>query len=160
MALHSSSKVILFRGSSSDEDSGAKDKYTELLQNDHESVESIPVLEHRYLLTPENTDQIVHARPGYSALIFTSKNAVKALAQAASQWIEQTSCETNDGDKAAREEAWTRFLQLPVFVVGKATASACRSLLYSSDRSADIRGQDTGKATAMLPQILEFCRDE
>ncbi|KAJ2232110.1 uroporphyrinogen-III synthase [Coemansia sp. RSA 485] len=160
LPLHKSSNVVLFRDSSSDDNNSgsANDKYTELLQKDHHSVQSIPVLEHEFLLTPTNIQQLVDAQPGYTALLFTSKNSVKALSKAAAQWIEQPDNCSNGTETPTRKDVWARFLQLPVFVVGKATASTCRSLLYSSESTADIRGEDTGKATAMLPRIIEYCK--
>ncbi|KAJ2697508.1 uroporphyrinogen-III synthase [Coemansia sp. IMI 203386] len=160
LPLHKSSNVVLFRDSSSDDNNSgsANDKYTELLQKDHHSVQSIPVLEHEFLLTSTNIQQLVDAQPGYTALLFTSKNSVKALSKAAAQWIKQLEDSSDDTEAPTRKDVWARFLQLPVFVVGKATASTCRSLLYSSDSTADIRGEDTGKATAMLPRIIEYCK--
>ncbi|KAJ2870796.1 uroporphyrinogen-III synthase, partial [Coemansia asiatica] len=158
---YSQTKVILFRDSSSDDDIRVKDKYTELLQTEHISVQSIPVLELQFLLTPETIDQLVKVQPKYSAIIFTSKNSVKALNRAATRWIEQPKGNIDDDRQMQeRKDTWARFLELPVFVVGKATASVCRSLLYSSgSTAADIRGQDAGKAANVLPQITEFCRD-
>ncbi|KAI7823994.1 tetrapyrrole biosynthesis, uroporphyrinogen III synthase [Kickxella alabastrina] len=149
------SSVILFR------DGNSSNAYTELLEQDHASVENVVVLEHQDLITTETISDLVGPDQQFAAILFTSQNAVKALSRAANTWLAM--CDI-DGAACNRKQAWARFLNRPVFVVGRATGSTCRDLLYGSAQlgddhsvTADIRGQDAGRATVMLPEIIDFC---
>lgn len=129
--------VILFR------DNSESDVYTEMLQEDHDIVESIAVLDHKNLLTEQNLQDVVDSRNSFSAIIFSSQNAVKALSQKILA--------------SAKRKQLLKFINSrPIFVVGKATASACYKYLSST---ADIRGAGSGCAAALLPKILEFGRE-
>ncbi|KAJ2863129.1 uroporphyrinogen-III synthase [Coemansia erecta] len=145
------SAAILFR------DKAKGDKYTDPLLNDHCAVESIPVLEHKYLLDAQSIQDVVdtHLSDGgrFASLMFTSGNAVRALAQAVDSWLSE--------DKGnSRREQWQRILDLPIFVVGQKTQAVCRALLFPGcgETVGDIRRPEFGCATAMLPQLVEFSR--
>ncbi|KAJ2805666.1 uroporphyrinogen-III synthase [Coemansia guatemalensis] len=97
-------------------------------------------------------------------MILTSQNAVHALNEVVNRWInEKTNSHgkvlKTDEIKVYRQARWKKLLDLPVFVVGQATGSACLSLLFEgrSRNSCDIRGEKTGKASALLPELLGFC---
>ncbi|KAJ2303776.1 uroporphyrinogen-III synthase [Coemansia sp. RSA 2706] len=154
MAGDERSAVILFR----DQDRG--DSYSKLLQESHAAVETIPVLDHRYLLAAADIADIIHRHShdtNYSAIIFTSQNAVKALAGAAAEWQSQPDTSMEQADRAAE---WRRFLALPIFVVGKATAAACSAHLLDHSAASDIRGDQCGQAAVLLPEIIRFCRQQ
>ncbi|KAJ2801533.1 uroporphyrinogen-III synthase [Coemansia guatemalensis] len=155
------SAVVLFR------DPTRGDTYKAALQEDHDIIESIAVLEHQNLLTCSDISNIVNEHlfgREFAAMIFTSQNAIHALNEAVNQWInEKTNSHgevlKTDEIKVYRRARWKKLLDLPVFVVGQATGSACLSLLFEgrSRNSCDIRGEKTGKASALLPELLEFC---
>ncbi|KAJ2747787.1 uroporphyrinogen-III synthase [Coemansia sp. BCRC 34301] len=84
----------------------------------------------------------------FAAIVFTSQNAVQALNRALAKWIA----------KEGRRERWLGLISLPVFVVGGATGTLCRSTLLSCLPHADVRGERAGGAGAMLPEITEFCQ--
>ncbi|KAJ2159236.1 uroporphyrinogen-III synthase [Coemansia sp. RSA 552] len=148
MASVARSAVILFRS----QERG--DSYARELRPHHSIVESVAVLEHQCLLTAADVEQAIGSGDDeVAAVIFTSQNAVSALSHAAAQWIGQAS-----GPRAVdREARWRRFLARPIFVVGRATAAACRTLLLGGC-GGDIRGEESGQATVLLPEILQFCR--
>ncbi|KAJ1799751.1 hypothetical protein LPJ59_001610 [Coemansia sp. RSA 2399] len=145
------SAAILFR------DKAKGDKYTDPLLDDHCAVESIPVLEHKYLLDAQSIQDVVDTHSsdggGFASLMFTSGNAVRALAQAVDLWL-------SEGKENNRREEWQRILDLPIFVVGQKTQAVCRSLLFPGcdETVGDIRRPEFGCATAMLPQLVEFSR--
>ncbi|KAJ1717899.1 hypothetical protein LPJ61_007065, partial [Coemansia biformis] len=83
MTMTTQSAVVLFR------DPARGESYIGALAADHGTVECIPVLEHRGLLSATDVERIVGEHTGgkeFAALIFTSQNAVHALSQAASEW--------------------------------------------------------------------------
>ncbi|KAJ1718090.1 uroporphyrinogen-III synthase, partial [Coemansia biformis] len=52
------------------------------------------------------------------------------------------------------------FLSTPIFAVGRATGETCRSQLHGGwVDSCDIRGEESGNATTLLPEIIRFCRE-
>ncbi|KAI8321798.1 tetrapyrrole biosynthesis, uroporphyrinogen III synthase [Martensiomyces pterosporus] len=140
-----------------------EDPYTELLRSDHLLVESIPAIEHKDVLTAQALDSILcqHAGSEFSAIIFTSQTAVMSVRAAGDKWAKadgDTSAtqQREEGDRAKR---WMEFLNRPVFVVGRATAATCRSILFGDQPlEPDIRGEGSGKATNLLPEIINFCR--
>ncbi|KAI9503127.1 tetrapyrrole biosynthesis, uroporphyrinogen III synthase [Coemansia spiralis] len=142
--------VILLR------DKTKGDSYTDLLLQDHCIVESVPVLEHRFLLTAQIVESILndHSKRAFVALVFTSKNAARALSQAVDLWL----AEHVSSEKEQAHQKWKQMLSLPIFVVGRETEAACRSYILNGIKESDIRCGDTGNAAAMLPQILEFCK--
>ncbi|KAJ2550911.1 uroporphyrinogen-III synthase [Coemansia sp. RSA 1933] len=147
------SAAILFR------DTTKGDRYTDPLLNDHCAVESIPVLEHKYLLDAQDIEELINTHEstsdsgGFSSLVFTSANAVRALMQAVELWL-------SEGKENKRHERWQRILELPIFVVGQETQAACRSLMFTgcNESKGDIRGGKCGNAATMLPQLVEFSR--
>ncbi|KAJ2654639.1 uroporphyrinogen-III synthase [Coemansia sp. RSA 1200] len=154
--------AILFR------DHAKGDKYKDLLVNDHCAVESIPVLEHKYLLDAQSIQSVVNdaSSEGLAGLVFTSGNAVRALAKAVDAYLSEPADE-NDG----RREQWSRILRLPIFVVGKETMDACSSLLFSAAHTTngtretkegvmDIRGSECGCASEMVSNIIDFSRQQ
>ncbi|KAJ2485201.1 hypothetical protein IWW47_005588, partial [Coemansia sp. RSA 2052] len=73
--------VILFR----DNSRGGKDAYTDPLLEEHDAVESIAVLQHQDLLTPQIISDVLDSHASstpFAALVFTSQNAVQALNRA------------------------------------------------------------------------------
>ncbi|KAJ2079805.1 uroporphyrinogen-III synthase [Coemansia sp. RSA 988] len=155
------SAVVLFR------DPTRGDTYKAALQEDHQVIESIAVLEHQNLLKCSDISNIVNEHifgKEFSAMIFTSQNAVHALNKTVNQWINEKNDSRDkvlkcDEIKVYRREMWKKLLNLPVFVVGRATGVACLSQLFEgrSRNSCDIRGEKTGKASVLLPELLEFC---
>ncbi|KAJ2276361.1 hypothetical protein J3F81_001422 [Coemansia sp. RSA 371] len=147
-----SSSVILFR------DPDRDDSYTTALTPTHTLIKCVSVLEHVYLLDTSDIDNIVH-RFGvceFSALVFTSQTAVHALAAAASRWLNQP---VQSRQRTDRTHQWSRILSLPIFVVGHATRTACESLLFAhTSITPDIRGDQSGQATNLLPHIIQFCK--
>ncbi|KAJ2600908.1 uroporphyrinogen-III synthase [Coemansia sp. RSA 1285] len=155
--------AILFR------DHAKGDKYKDLLVNDHCAVESIPVLEHKYLLDAQSIKAVVDdaSSEGLAGLVFTSGNAVRALARAVDAYLSEAADENDDS-----RERWRRILRLPIFVVGKETMDACTSLLFSAARAAnggtreteddvmDIRGSECGCASEMVTNIIDFSRQQ
>ncbi|ORX70315.1 tetrapyrrole biosynthesis, uroporphyrinogen III synthase [Linderina pennispora] len=141
------SAVILFRDQAKE-----GDDYSRLVSQDHSYVASVPAIGHQMTLTAADVDRVLamheSAHP-FDALILTSKNAVAALSQAVCAWHSQ-------GDLQSRRAQWQEFMRRPVFVVGRATAAACRQALGGS-AELDIRGEDSGKATVLLPEILAYC---
>ncbi|PIA13672.1 tetrapyrrole biosynthesis, uroporphyrinogen III synthase [Coemansia reversa NRRL 1564] len=155
------SAVVLFR------DPARGDSYKAALQEDHDVIENIAVLEHQNLLTCSDISNIVNEHlfgKGFAAMIFTSQNAVHALNKAVNLWVNEKA--TSHGEmlncddiKEYRWARWKKLLNIPVFVVGRATGAACLFQLFEgrSRNSCDIRGENTGKASALLSEILEFC---
>ncbi|KAJ1661631.1 uroporphyrinogen-III synthase [Coemansia sp. RSA 1813] len=150
------SAAILFR------DKAKSDKYTDPLLNDHCAVESIPVLEHKYLLDAQSIQDVVDSHTsdhgGFASLVFTSGNAVRALVQAVDLWL-LLEGEDSHGGKSKREQ-WQQILDLPIFVVGQETQAVCRSLLFAdrAETVGGIWGGECGCASGLLPKIVEFGR--
>ncbi|KAJ2911141.1 uroporphyrinogen-III synthase [Coemansia aciculifera] len=145
--------VILFRDSSRRKGGGDKDVYTDTLLEDHDAVESVPVLRHADLLTLQTIDDVLESHTSdvpFAAIIFTSQNAVEALNRVQAK---RTTTASHDDNRR-----WSVFISLPVFVVGGATGSLCRTTLLSGLPNADVRGEElAGGARAMVPEIIEFC---
>ncbi|KAJ2850961.1 uroporphyrinogen-III synthase [Coemansia brasiliensis] len=146
MSKHRSA-AVLFR------DHSRGGSYAKVLQEDgHFAVETVPVLDYQYLISADDIGNLVHQQfnlRSYSAIIFTSQNAVKALSAAATQWLS-----LSDSVKT-RTDLWNQFLQLPIFVVGKATGSACTML-----GNCQIYGEESGSASVLLPEIIKFSQQK
>ncbi|KAJ2449642.1 uroporphyrinogen-III synthase [Coemansia sp. RSA 2336] len=138
------SAVVLFR------DHSRGDSYAKALQDDgHFAVETVPVIEYQYLISTDDIDSLVRqCTQVYSAIIFTSQNAVKALSAAAKQWLLRSESKSD-------ADLWSQLTQLPIFVVGKATGCACKAL-----GNCQIYGEDSGSAAVLLPEIIEFSRQK
>ncbi|KAI9468591.1 tetrapyrrole biosynthesis, uroporphyrinogen III synthase [Coemansia mojavensis] len=143
MSKHKSA-VVLFR------DHSRGGSYAKALQdNGHFAVETVPVLDYQYLISADDIDSLIQqCMQVYSAIIFTSQNAVKALSTAAAQWRSRS-------ESKSQTDLWNQLLQLPIFVVGKATGSACKAL-----GNCQIYGEESGSAAVLLPEIIKFSKQK
>ncbi|KAJ1677212.1 uroporphyrinogen-III synthase, partial [Spiromyces aspiralis] len=126
---------------------------------------SFPVIEPHSTLTPQwLLAEIFPRTSNFTGLIFTSSNAVKALSgayQAALasplgfiDLLPSPTATAVEMVESVLQPQWQRLLSLPIFVVGKATATACHNLLGpTAPAPLVIHGQDSGSAVNLLKII-------